>query len=76
MSAICRTSCSTEIVELAWGGETRNCRVNQYWASNVRGDPLSKSTAEFVRLMFLISHCTHFIPGAVVIIVAVVCMLF
>lgn len=58
------------------GRETRNCRVNQYGASNVRGDPLSKSRAEFVRLVFLISYCTHFIPGAVVIIVAVVCMLF
>lgn len=74
MSAICRTSCSTEIVEL--GREIRNCRVNQYWASNVRGDPLSKSRAEFVLLMFLISYCTNFIPDAVVIIVAVVCMLF
>lgn len=40
------------------------------------GDPLSESGAKFVLLMFLISCCTHFIPGRVVIILAVVCMLF
>lgn len=54
----------------------RNCGVNQYLASNVRGDSLSKSGAKFVRLQFLISCWTHFIPGRVVIIVTVVCMLF
>lgn len=31
----------------------RNCGVNQYLASNVRGDSLSKSGAKFVRLQFL-----------------------
>lgn len=41
------------------GRETRNCRVNQYWAGNVGWDPLSKSRAEFVCLVFLISYCTY-----------------
>lgn len=61
------------------GRERQNCEVNQYWASNVffgGGGPLSKRGAEFVRLMFLISYCTRFILGTVVIILAVVCMLF
>lgn len=31
----------------------RNCRVNQYQGSNVRGDFLPKSGAKFVRLQFL-----------------------